>query len=176
MRTFQRFVNRQLQSLASQCLTERCKSLRCTPVSSGKEAYPVLCSLFTISSILRLPALWSGSERPTPQSGTGPGGMVGVGLGVELGGESEDVTKELIEEEGIGLTSSDFDTGEGRGKLDESSYKHLPPYICDRQPAPASKKCGWCSTQRNITAKPRQWMIHCGAFTRAERERNGITH
>ena len=37
--------------------------------------------------------------------------MIGVGLGVELGGESEVVMKELIEEAGIGLTSSVFGTG-----------------------------------------------------------------
>jgi hypothetical protein len=72
----------------------------------------VLCNLFTISSILRLPALWSGSESPTPQSAAGAGGMVGVGLGVELGGESEVVMKELIEEAGISI----FDRGKRRWK------------------------------------------------------------
>ena len=67
-------------------------------MASDRGAYPVLCILFTNSSILRLPALWSGSDRPTPRSGVGVGDMVGEDPRLELNGESEEVTKVFTEE------------------------------------------------------------------------------
>lgn len=67
-------------------------------MASDRGTYPVLCILFTNSSILRLPALWSGSDSPTPRSGVGVGDMVGEDPRLELRGESEEVTKVFTEE------------------------------------------------------------------------------
>ena len=59
------------------------------------------------SSSLRLPALWSESDRPTPRSWAGAVGMGSVKEEPKLEvfwEESEEVTNELMEEVEIDLT------------------------------------------------------------------------
>ena len=72
---------------------------------SDKDNYPVLCIRFTSSSILRLPALCSGSDKPTPRSWEGVAGIgrVGTGTRVEDVGDESVETNELSEEVDIGL-------------------------------------------------------------------------
>jgi hypothetical protein len=84
MTTFQHSGTQPQQSLGGRCRTGHYKRVSHVRVRSEKDSYPVLCMRFTSSSILRLPALWSGSDRPTPRSWAGRVGIVDVGTGLEL--------------------------------------------------------------------------------------------
>ena len=105
MRICQRFEIQPRRSLEDQCRTERCERVSYVLVGSCKDSYPVLCIRLTSSSILRLPALWSGSDKPTPRSGAGMAGIGRVGAGTRLEdvGEESVEANELTEEVDIGL-------------------------------------------------------------------------
>ena len=105
MRTFQRFETQRQRSLEGRCRIEHCEMVSYVLAGSDRKIYPVLCKRLMSSSVRRLAALWSGSDKPTPRSWTGVTGIGGVRAGPALEDLREESveTKEFTEEVDMGL-------------------------------------------------------------------------